>query len=123
MRRGLAIVVAMLVSWTLVLPAFSIPVESNLPACCRRAGKHHCTMDRAQAQQLGQSLATLTVKCPYFPHFTMSGHHEAYTGPSAAFFYAELVCHPAQAPQTEADHRISFNRSRQKRGPPVLPNY
>jgi hypothetical protein len=122
MRRRLAIVVAMLLSWTLVLPAFSLSIESNLPACCRRAGKHHCTMNGAQSQQSGQSLATLTVKCPYFPHFAMSGHHQAYTGRGATSFYAELVHHPAQAPQTEANYRISFDRSRQKRGPPVLPS-
>ncbi|HXE11576.1 MAG TPA: hypothetical protein VN633_05615 [Bryobacteraceae bacterium] len=79
-------------------------------------------MDRAQTQPTGQSLATLTVKCPYFPHFTMSSHHQAYAGPGAASFYAELVRHPAQAPQTEANHRISFRRAHQKRGPPVLPN-
>jgi hypothetical protein len=122
MRRGLAIVVAMLLSWTLALPVFSFPVESNLPACCRRAGKHHCMMDRTQTGQSEQSLATLTVKCPYFPHFTMSSHHAGYTGTDAALFYAELVRHPAHAPQTEAGYRISFRRAHQKRGPPVLPN-
>jgi hypothetical protein len=120
MRRGLAIVVAMLLSWTLVLPAFSLPVENNLPACCRRAGKHHCMMRGAQTQS-GQSFATVGVKCPYSSHLTMNSHHEGYTQPVTGSFYAELVHHPAQSPQTEASYRVSFDRSRQKRGPPVTP--
>jgi hypothetical protein len=39
-------------------------------------------------------------------------------GPGAIF--AELVSHPSIHRQTEAKYRVSFSRSRQKRGPPVV---
>jgi hypothetical protein len=44
MRRSVAILLALMFSWILILPAFAGSAESNLRACCRKDGKHHCMM-------------------------------------------------------------------------------
>jgi hypothetical protein len=46
-RRLLAISLLLLFSFPLVSPllALSANPETNLPACCRRDGKHHCQMN------------------------------------------------------------------------------
>jgi hypothetical protein len=121
MRRGMAIVLAVLFGWTWMLPAFASSIEANLPACCRKAGKHRCMMSAAQSRGSDSSVATLSGKCPYFPHITATTHDGFCPPASSALFYAGLIHHPALSPQTEAGYRISFYRSRQKRGPPFLP--
>src|SRR5258708_38361149 len=52
------------------LPALFADPESNLPACCRRDGKHHCAMmDMAgMDQDDGEAYWKSTPqKCPQFP--------------------------------------------------------
>jgi hypothetical protein len=39
---------------------------------------------------------------------------------AASGVVTELFAHPAALPQTQAKFRVSFSRSRQKRGPPVV---
>ena len=120
MRRGIAIVITLLFSWLIILPAIAASPKSNLPACCRKNGKHHCSMNAKSATQ-GLAFAAIGEKCPCCPQSTkvsqlpFSGSH---TVRSAVF--AGLVSHPASSPQTEAAYRISYDRSRQKRGPPSL---
>jgi hypothetical protein len=61
-------------------------------------------------------------KCPFFPTsmilIIIQGH--TLTMPSSGIFYAALRSHPACSAQIEACYRVSFDRSRQKRGPPPL---
>jgi hypothetical protein len=41
---------------------------SDLPACCRREGKHHCSMGATNgAPSSGPAAAAQTEKCPLFP--------------------------------------------------------
>lgn len=119
MRRLLAISLLTLFALPFALPLFASGAsDANLPICCRRDGKHHCAAMAIGASQ-GNSMRTVGEKCPYsiappavlvLPTFTPS---------TAASVFAGIVRHPATAPQTEAQQRISFDRSRQKRGPPV----
>jgi hypothetical protein len=118
-RRLLAISLLMLFALPFALPLFGASAaEANLPLCCRRNGKHHCAMMDMDSPQ-GPSMSTVSEKCPYsivppailvLPTFTPS---------TAASVFAGITRHPAAAPQTEAQRRISFDRSRQKRGPPT----
>jgi hypothetical protein len=119
MRRSIAIVLAMLFSWMLMLPVL-VPssTEVSLPACCRKAGKHHCAMHAALPQGSTPALATMSEKCPYFPHGITAAHNEIAVSRNGASFFAGLWQHPALWAQTEAGYRISAGRSRQKRGPP-----
>lgn len=98
--------------------------DSNLPACCRKNGKHHCMMGMEERRaSMGDSpvFHAPIDKCPYAPAALLSGPHPTVAGvPSAQIFFADLVSHPTASAQTESKRRISRDRSRQKRGPPSL---
>jgi hypothetical protein len=122
MRRLLASALVLAFFSPLIAPAFTASVRAaDLPACCRRQGKHHCMMYRMAMGQAPWPYRTVQDKCPYSPFAQLAilifhGYfsHEA----PAAAIHAAL--HAARIPQAEAGYRISFFRSRQKRGPPRL---
>jgi hypothetical protein len=124
MRRTWAACLVVLFSYLLIAPAFaSGPDESQLPACCRRNGKHHCAMQELEMAvgNIPSRLVTVSEKCPYAPFSRcplMLPHSFA---PSAA----HTVARPGQGlvlvvRAAEAGYRISADRSRHKRGPPRL---
>ena len=119
MRRNIAIILTVICSWMLVAPTLALSFEATLPLCCRKHGKHHCAMHLAEANEPGSFIAVST-QCPYFPRASIALHNELSTPASAALFFADVIRHPTESPQTEAGYRISYCRSRQKRGPPVL---
>jgi hypothetical protein len=118
-RRLLAISLLMLFGLPFALQLFGTrAAEASLPICCRRDGKHHCAMMGMGPSQ-GSSMRTIGEKCPYsiappailvLPSFTPS---------TAASVFAGITKHPAGSAQAEAQRRISFDRTRQKRGPPA----
>jgi hypothetical protein len=121
MRRTIALSLLMMFSWLLIAPFLAPDAEANLPACCRRHGKHHCMMNRME--RLGgnqKGFSSVSEKCPCFPAGTCAVHSATFKPEAGERFYAEVVRHPACAPQTEALFRISFLRSHPKRGPPAL---
>ncbi|SRR5216683_5210395 len=124
MRRFVAILLLLTFCSFLSAPllAASSDPYSNLPACCRKDGKHHCMMRMMMKRdQTGTQVSNMPEKCPLFPKtmlaITVQGH--LFVLPTSGTFYAALRSHPACYAQTEAHYRISFDRSRQKRGPPV----
>jgi hypothetical protein len=120
MRRGIAIVITLLFGWLIILPAVAASPESNLPACCRRNGKHHCSMHEKNATQ-GHAFSAIAEKCPRCPQSGTASPLPFSCSPTlGSAVFAGLVSHPAVSPQTEASYRISYDRSRQKRGPPSL---
>lgn len=108
-------------SFPLIAPLFtSGPDDADLPACCRRNGKHHCAMAGMMVQAESRYV-TVSERCPYspfahvalmLPHYfvpdTRPPSSISGSGPST----------PVRA--AEAGYRISADRSRQKRGPPFL---
>ena len=101
--------------------------EDNLPACCRRNGTHHCAMSMAAPTEPAASDRKASRwnapvgQCPYCPASVATGHHrETFAAPPAQAIYAELLRHPAGSVQTESRRRIARDRSRRKRGPPIL---
>jgi hypothetical protein len=120
-RRLLAISLLLLFSFLLVSPLLaSDAVDARLPACCRRAGKHHCAMLSDAGSQQGKSVSIVAEKCPCSPAIPAVFHLSAFAPPADDALFAGLVSHPAIHAQTEAQYRISFDRARQKRGPPSL---
>lgn len=122
MRRSIAVLMILTFGSFLAAPllGLSSDPQSNLPACCRRNGKHHCMMWMMERELGTKQVSVYPAKCPCFPHpwrFTQSQNH-ATTPSSALIFYAALQSHPACHAQSEVQRRISFDRSRQKRGPP-----
>src|SRR5260370_41797940 len=109
----------------LVSPLFALgtDAESGVPACCRRNGKHHCLInmvEHAEAAQHGVHFTAAVERCPYCPSAVATVHPNLLAPGISAALYASLVRHPAGAAQAESKHRISRDRSRQKRGLPTL---
>jgi len=122
MRHWAATMLVGLFGFSWIGPALFVDADSNLPACCRRDGKHHCAMmDMADAQD---ALSSKVVKlwgprCPNFP--TTWGFPQTFQTALAAVpqpAFAWVLQQSAVPAQAEAGYRISFCRSRQKRGPP-----
>jgi hypothetical protein len=97
--------------------------EANLPACCRRAGKHHCmmnVMERNSSLSDKPQVSAPPEKCPYFPATLQIGRHPNMLGaPSGQVVFSGFIGQSAIIAQTESKRRISRDRSRQKRGPPA----
>jgi hypothetical protein len=104
------------------LLALTAGTETNLPACCRRNGRHDCMMGMAERGQHTSREPQFTAppeKCPYNPAEFAVTHGNAFAPPLAQAIFAGVVAHPATTAQTKSKLRISLNRSRQKRGPPA----
>jgi hypothetical protein len=117
-----------------LLAVFSLPFASTLlalapgsgsqlPACCRRDGKHHCMETMAAADVAlrdGKRISAPLKKCPYSPSMLNAQHsHDVLSASSAEADFASFSGPAAVAAQAESKRRISRDRSRQKRGPPA----
>jgi hypothetical protein len=124
-RRSWAILLLAVFSFSLIAPAVFAGADTKLPACCARGGKHHCNpMSTADTHgsPSGTVFQAARQQCVYYPKGgAVPVHSYAALRESSQAFFASIQSHPAVHAQTEARYRISFNRSRQKRGPPVLP--
>lgn len=122
---------SILLFWATLLPLIApllstgAMAESTLPACCRRDGTHHCAMSSsAHAMMLGETndsaprISAPPEQCPYRQHSLAAAHLQVFTPASAATHAAFLLRAPSASAQAECLRRISFDRSRQKRGPP-----
>jgi hypothetical protein len=122
MRRILAMVLLVGFSLPLIAPLLaSGPSEASLPACCRRDGKHHCTMGTTAMAAAPSRDQTITEKCPYAPFAglaLMLPH--GFTTRSLPSMADYAPTSTTLVRDTEAGYRISADRTRQKRGPPSL---
>lgn len=120
LRRIFAISLLLLFSLPLILPFFAASAaEVNLPACCRKGGKHHCMMMQTGSQDgSGLRVDVVRERCPYSPTIPTTPHVDFSADAAREVVCAAIVSHPSGVVQSEARRRISFDRSRQKRGPP-----
>ncbi len=127
MRRALATLLVWVFGYSLAGPALVGGAEADVPACCRRDGKHHCAMmdmdgDAAGATPSGHRAKAQAAKCPHYPNGGAVPPH----GGAALAAAGESKCGaaaPLQAagPEAEDGRRTLSGRSHQKRGPPTLP--
>jgi hypothetical protein len=122
MRRALASLLLALFSFPLALPMLRADAASSLPSCCRREGKHKCSMNTGSAETTsGPALRAMQPKCSSYPSAsTVPGSSNFALIKNSPSIGASLLRYPSVEAQTEAQYRISFSRSRQKRGPPTL---
>ena len=119
MRRVLASVLLVLFSFALIAPALASEPESNLPACCRRGGKHECQM-HGSAGQSGPAL--LAASCPYYAGVRGISAQPVSIALASALnaLTTLLLSNAALYVQAISFLLISFSRFAQKRGPPAL---
>ena len=121
MRRALASLLLPVLSIPLLLPAFFDAEASNVPACCRRAGKHHCTTPEAKQDRAGAGLRAIAPKCPLYSRVGVLP-----SGPTATLLSRSFSSHPPILPTIACVASSDFvrnaagDRSSQKRGPPSL---
>jgi len=124
MRRALASFLAAVFSFPLIAAAVHAHAASDLPACCRRNGKHHCAMaDMARQGELpaGPAVTASQPKCPLFPQAQIVPAGSKTILPGAAPRVG--APHLFRLTVASADHRCPRLASRgsvQKRGPPSL---
>lgn len=112
---------ALLFGYAPIAPAFAANSDAQLPACCRRAGLHHCSMMSASSDSdLGQTqLQNTPSHCPLFPHLAIVGHASLFA-PDTSGVYSGTIQHPGLSARTKTSHRASISRDHQKRGPPAF---
>jgi len=119
MRRVLASALVAAFSIPLIAPALAADPDSQLPACCRRLGKHHCAMQDDYSQTSGPAVRAVAVRCSSFP--AMSA-----TPSPANTMWLGGVSSSVEPQFRPAFRRIralwlyhgSLSPSHQKRGPP-----
>jgi len=118
-RRILAIALLTLFSLSLIpTSAFASNPEAGLPACCRRAGKHHCSKV-AEGSSSGPALQSS--RCSFF-----SGATSVTASPKTGMLATPLVSRISSAntsanlPVNETPAEVLFHSPRRQRGPPAL---
>jgi hypothetical protein len=109
----------------LLAPSFvwlAVPdLQSTLPPCCRRDGKHHCAMTAmAEAGQEAPSLRASSPQCPYRSLLAAPAGRSVAGLPVHFAFFSATISHSEQIVQALVSARVSEARSHLKRGPPVL---
>jgi hypothetical protein len=119
-----AILLLFLFALSLASPMLSSAGESSLPACCRRAGQHHCSLGAAAtAEGRSQSGPALrdSGRCPMYPAFTVSTI-AGFDGILAA--NGSAICMAAKAASCGSFELRVLSylkiRAHSKRGPPVI---
>lgn len=125
MRRFISISLLLLFTLPLVSPLFAASTaEANVPACCRRNGKHHCTMTATAQSPASDALtaktASLHERCPYNPASSAAVNLSFVADKIQTAIFTGILSHTACHAQIGALYRISSARSHQKRGPPSL---
>ena len=124
MRRLTAIPVLFLLlsSWGApILFALTGHSANNLPACCRRNGKHHCLMSMAERRQLlghNRQFDPPAEKCPYAPLAVAAVHTEFFAVPASPSVLTAFHANAVTFAQTQSLLRVAQTNSRRKRGPP-----
>jgi hypothetical protein len=112
MRRLSAILLLGLFGFFLAAPALLADAGSDLPACCRRDGRHHCGRTAPSGPSL-QAVCGFFAKAGAAPAFSRT--------PGVPTATAEVAARSGRASKlTESDGlcRLSYSRTHQKRGPP-----
>ncbi len=124
LRKSLSILLLAVFGLPFVSPLLDMTAgaESNLPACCRRNGAHHCMMSAEQMEALlhGDHFTVIHSKCPLYPKANTTAHHPDYSFVPSAVVFTEVLSAPETLRQIEAWARVALEGARQKRGPPTV---
>ncbi|HVW11052.1 MAG TPA: hypothetical protein VHC90_20850 [Bryobacteraceae bacterium] len=117
MRRLLASLLLVVISLSLVSPVLASTAKSDLPACCLRNGKHHCTMGAPEISTHGSP--GLRTDCPFRNHGSLvaASGQKLLAAPRTGFRFATLPAVVLEsAPEVQPNLRQITAHN--KRGPP-----
>ena len=122
LQRICAFLLTVTFSLQLLASLLSAEPESKLPACCRRDGKHACSMmmKSPSASTAGNvSITRKKTSCPFYPTGkSVPASDRVVVDPVYPANWAPPSIVVDVAEQMEVRFRISFSRATQKRGPP-----
>ncbi|MEG9431295.1 hypothetical protein [Terriglobus sp. ADX1] len=123
LRKLISILLLAVFGLPFVSPLFAATAksESDLPACCRRNGKHHCTMSMVARSHVASNKSEFRApleKCPFYPASLKASQHSDFGLTVSSAVFGEVISHPAVHTQTKSKWRVAHERSRHKRGPP-----
>jgi len=124
MRRALSILLVLFFGLGPLAATLGAEEDTNLPACCRRLGAHHCAMQIGDAARMadaasGKAALRAPSTCPSFPDYaaaTTSARH-ALTAPP--MILPALLVQPHSPAAARAAARLSQIRTRSGRAPPA----
>jgi hypothetical protein len=121
-RKLLSLLLLAVFSLPLLLPALALAQgpESNLPACCRRNGAHHCMMSAEQMQRLlnGIKASAPHSHCPLYPAAITPLRHVDLAVPVAAAALTTITYVAAAPFRTDSGIRAALDNAHHPRGPP-----
>jgi hypothetical protein len=120
MRRLLSMTIALLLGFTLVAPLFDVSASSTVPECCRRNGQHHCMGGMTSDTGSDPAISRVAPQCPSYPVESPAPQPHSFVPHWAQTSGTPFSVRPASLRETEAQYRVSYARTRQKRGPPVI---
>jgi hypothetical protein len=96
--------------------------QSNLPACCRRNGKHHCGMSQAAGPAAyDSSYAAAAPTCPLYPKTVPKALGGVQLFPfHAQRFLERIAAQKSPASPAVIQYLVSYTPAHPKRGPPHL---
>jgi hypothetical protein len=103
----------LLLTLPLVAPALGQTAHQRLLLCCRM-GAHHCVTTAISDAPMVHE------RCPAVSQASVAGHEAGWMAADAYPAEHGTSVEAFKARQVEAGYRISFHRSRQKRGPPAV---
>jgi hypothetical protein len=87
LRRCIAILLLGMFGFAPLSPAFSGAPETNLPACCRRDGRHHCSTPVPRGSSDSGPGFRSRISCPLYPQWAQSvDPSSAFIAPVDSFF-------------------------------------
>jgi hypothetical protein len=119
LKRLSAILLLVLIGLTPIVPGFGSDTATNLPACCRRAGKHHCSMPDDQPGSGSATGFRANGRCAQYPPVVLSQREQilskipALDSVSAASGSFEIA-----RPQERLCPHATLSAAHLKRGPP-----
>lgn len=121
MRRLLSSFLIALFSFPLIAQAFSVEPTQTLPACCRRAGVHHCALPggagHAGHTQTGSQFNA--IRCALFPQAGTIPQVSRFSAPATPFVLTATPLTGLINPTgSGTGHSVAPFDAIHKRGPP-----
>ena len=121
LRRLLSILLVALMGLTAVSPLFALtPTRTELPACCRKAGKHHCEGTSLMSSEKRPAFSAQVEKCPYCQISVVSSHPNEPAVASRQSTWNVPAIHAASLPHMQSARCSAADSLQYKRGPPVF---
>lgn len=120
MRRAVALLVSVVFGLLTIAPLLAANAEPDVPACCRRDGKHHCAM--AGMARTGTNGPAFQARCPYPSQIGVRGYTPVSSTPavSQSIERTELPAIRLAEKSQPLANRPARGASL-KRGPPSFP--